>query len=91
MLLVRRVVGKSMLPQLREGQLVVGWRVFTSITPGNLVIFRHNGLEKIKRVAKLHNKQVFVVGDNQADSTDSRSFGPVPYDAIVAKVIWPRR
>ena len=35
---------------------------------------------------------VFVVGDNRADSDDSRSFGPVPTADIIGKaefIIWP--
>jgi signal peptidase I len=36
--------------------------------------------------------QVFVMGDNRANSADSRSFGPVPEDKIIGRafvVIWP--
>jgi signal peptidase I len=36
--------------------------------------------------------QVFVLGDNRSDSIDSRTFGPVPADDIVGRVvarIWP--
>ena len=35
---------------------------------------------------------VFVIGDNRADSDDSRSFGPVPVSSVVGKavlIIWP--
>ncbi len=35
---------------------------------------------------------VFVMGDNRANSTDSRAFGPIKIDSIVGKafvVIWP--
>ena len=35
---------------------------------------------------------VFVLGDNRANSDDSRSFGPVPYDLIKGRafiVFWP--
>jgi signal peptidase I len=36
--------------------------------------------------------RVFVLGDNRSDSIDSRTFGPVPADDIVGRVvarIWP--
>jgi signal peptidase I len=35
-----------------------------------------------------------VMGDNRPDSSDSRSWGPVPLDRIIGKVIyryWPPR
>jgi signal peptidase I len=35
---------------------------------------------------------VFVLGDNRAESDDSRSFGPIPQSSIIGKavfVIWP--
>jgi signal peptidase I len=30
---------------------------------------------------------VFVMGDNRADSVDSRTFGPVPIDSVVGRVL----
>jgi len=32
--------------------------------------------------------QVFVLGDNRHNAFDSRGNGPVPFDSIVARVIW---
>ncbi len=35
---------------------------------------------------------VFVMGDNRCDSTDSRTFGPIPESSIVGRafaIIWP--
>jgi len=37
--------------------------------------------------------EVFVLGDNRADSVDSRQFGPVPVSDIIGRVVarlWPR-
>ena len=36
--------------------------------------------------------EYFVLGDNPADSRDSRAFGPVPYERIIGRVwlrVWP--
>lgn len=87
--LLRRVVGRSMLPTLNGGQLIVvycgRWRV------GDVVLLRHNGLEKIKRVVQIDGARVFVVGDNEAQSTDSRHFGWLPRASVRGKVVWPRK
>lgn len=77
-----------MHPTLRKGMLVLAIR-FLHIGPGDVVIVRHNNLEKVKRVEKLQDKQVFLIGDNPDSSTDSRAFGWLPQKAIIAKVIWP--
>ncbi len=42
----------------------------------------------------LEDGQYYVMGDNRPDSSDSRSWGPVPLDRIIGKVIyryWPPR
>jgi len=31
---------------------------------------------------------VFVMGDDRADSVDSRDFGPVPLDRVLGRVLW---
>jgi len=55
-----------------------------------VVIIRHNGKEKIKRVHEVADDKLFVLGDNAAASTDSRDFGWLPRETVTAKVIWPR-
>ncbi len=87
-IIVRRVSGDSMLPTLKPGQLVFGFRSQAAET-GNVVVFRHNGLEKIKRVAKVDDDKVYLLGDNPDHSTDSRQFGWISKKEIMAKVIWP--
>lgn len=78
-----------MLPTLMPGQLVVGRRT-DALRPGDVVIVSHNGLEKIKRIERTQGDLLYLLGDNPAASTDSRSFGWVQASAIVAKVVWPK-
>ena len=78
-----------MAPMLPHGQLVIG-RQTRELVPGDVVIVSHNGMEKIKRIEKHEGDLVYLLGDNPAESTDSRSFGWLPAKTIVAKVVWPK-
>lgn len=87
-LLVRRVVGDSMLPGLRPGQLVVGVRIVRRLKPGQVIIFERNGLEQIKRVSRVRGQEVYVLGDNPGRSTDSRTIGWIARGQVKARVLW---
>lgn len=80
-----------MLPVLPPGTLVVGVRIGRRIQIGQVVVVLHEGKEKIKRITDIRPGEVFVVGDNNDASSDSRHFGWLPVDVIQARVIWPRR
>lgn len=86
--LVRRVVGNSMLPTLRPNKIVFARRS-KDIKPGDIVVLYHDGLEKVKRVKYVSSSDVFVVGDNPAESKDSRTIGSVARSNVLAKVVWP--
>ncbi len=87
--IVRQVQGGSMLPSLRTGQLVVAKRTYR-VKPGDVVIVRHAGLEKIKRIKERQEDRLYLLGDNPAASTDSRTFGWIPVECVIAKVVWPK-
>lgn len=60
------------------------------IHPGDVVVFNHPHHGKmIKLVERLEmsGRSVFVVGRNE-DSIDSRTFGPIPSQMVVGKVVW---
>lgn len=90
LILVRRVVGISMMPTLMPRRLVLGTGWFRTLRNDQLVIIRHDGLEKIKRIQSISDNQVYVVGDNPSGSLDSRSFGWIPASSVMAIIIWPR-
>ncbi len=87
---LRRVVGSSMLPMLRPGQLIVATTNFKQLRPGMVVVLRKNNRELIKRIERIEDGKVFVIGDNPASSTDSRQFGWLDIRTVVAKVIRPK-
>ncbi len=90
-ILVRRVVGDSMLPTLGHGQLILASSWLWRPKPGDVIVARHHHLEKIKRIQQVDPlRGVFVLGDNPGQSTDSRHFGWLLPEEVVARVIWPR-
>lgn len=77
------------MPVLPPGTYVWGIRWFRKLVVGDTIIFLHEGKEKIKRIADMRSADLFVVGDHADASTDSRHFGWIPKDSVVAKIIWP--
>lgn len=87
---LRRVSGRSMVPTLTPGQLVIA-HPQSSMKEGDIIIFLHNGLELVKRIAAVTQAGYIVRGDNSSESTDSAQFGIVRESAIKGKVIWPKK
>lgn len=92
LLMIRRVVGKSMAPRLRAGRIVLATPLRRRLQPGQVVILEHHGKEKIKRIERIdgHKGVLFVIGDNLPESSDSRHFGWITQKAVRGRVIWPR-
>ena len=79
-----------MSPKLNPGQLLLATPVFRRLHPGQVVIIDQDGREKVKRIERINNDGVFVIGDNLHASTDSRHFGWLDHQQIIARVIWPK-
>lgn len=80
-----------MSPTLKEGQDVVSFNwSYLGNKPkvGDIVVIKVNGKEMVKRIQNVHDREVFVAGDNMIESTDSRQFGPIDIDQIVGKVVY---
>lgn len=77
-----------MLPKLKPGQdvLVLCW--FFKIEKGDLVAIKKQGKDMIKRVKAIKESEIFVLGDNEKVSLDSRNFGWIENSEIIGKVIW---
>ncbi|MGH9054313.1 MAG: nickel-type superoxide dismutase maturation protease [Acidimicrobiales bacterium] len=84
------VAGTSMLPAFEPGDhllVVPALRVH----PGQVVAVvdpREPGRLLVKRVHACSGGSVDVRGDNDASSTDSRSFGPVDRAQVVGRVVY---
>lgn len=79
-----------MVPVLPPETLVIGLRHTRRLKPGQVVIVLFEGKEKIKRIDKIQDDEVYLLGDHPETSQDSRYFGWLPISSIKARVIWPR-
>ena len=88
--IIRRIHGHSMVPVLPPKTLVIGLAWLKKCKAGDIVVFVHDGREKIKRVQEiLGDGSLYLVGEHPETSTDSRHFGAVDPSTIRAKIIWP--
>ncbi|KNB51918.1 nickel-type superoxide dismutase maturation protease [Streptomyces caatingaensis] len=85
------VYNPSMVPTLNPGdQLVVQYGA--SVRPGDVVVLRHpfrQDLLIVKRAVERRDGGWWVTGDNPLVENDSREFGAVPDELVVARA-WAR-
>ncbi len=77
-----------MKPGLRAGQVVL-FSHSRNFNKGDIVLAFMDGREVVKRVAEYKDGQVFLLGDNDTSSTDSRKHGWLIDRHIHGKLIWP--
>jgi signal peptidase I len=92
------VEGDSMLPAFRHGDRVLVWAwAYRSRppAPGDVVVVRDPERADrvlIKRVASpplgAPAGHLYVLGDNEPMSRDSRCFGALPRSAVIGRVLW---
>jgi nickel-type superoxide dismutase maturation protease len=92
------VEGNSMTPTLKPGdRVLVDLWTYRNRTPetGDLVLLQGPGpVKMVKRVSAVEpgGRSLHVLGDNPAESADSRHFGPFPREKVRGKVFfryWP--
>lgn len=79
-----------MEPTLRPGDWTLGVRRPARLQPGDIVVAEHPdrpGFRLVKRVTDVEGEGYRIAGDHTDHSTDSRHFGPVPPDAVVARLV----
>jgi phage repressor protein C with HTH and peptisase S24 domain len=89
------VANASMLPTYRHGDCLLVLYGVRRIRVGDVVLVRRPELLLVKRVAEVAaDGSVTVLSDNALVGTDSRAFGPVPSEDVVARVLlryWRRQ
>lgn len=77
-----------MLPALESGQKVITFNWSKEYKVGDLVVIKLEKREIVKRLKGIKKDQVFVIGDNEKYSTDSRALGWIDREKLVGKVIY---
>jgi len=81
-----------MVPALRDGDFVLVHSVPAArIRPGDVVVARHpgraDGLLVIKRAVRREDAGWWVLSDNEFVTSDSREFGAVPDERVLARAV----
>ncbi len=83
------VAGDSMEPTLRSGEWWLARRT-RRVAVGEVVVVRQpeqGDLLTVKRITRREGAHWWVEGDNAAHSRDSRHFGPVTDEAVLARLV----
>lgn len=82
------VAGQSMEPSLREGDWLFVLPPRRAPRPGDVVVVRdprEPARLLLKRVAEVRDDACVVIGDSADHSTDSRTFGAVPFAQVIGR------
>lgn len=86
------VSGVSMIPTLAPGERLLV-RLDGPIVIGDIVVFQRANQFDVKRILRIEVDGVFVQGDNDQVSTDSRAYGLIPHDNVIGVAtyrLWPK-
>ena len=96
MLTIKKVTGNSLSPFFLPGDFVLlytWFRGFSSLKPGDLVVFTHPEIGQMIKYVKTNDPEnaVILMAGTYSDSISSHKLGPIPYTSILGKVILPIR
>ena len=86
------VSGLSMIPTLAPGERLLV-RLDGPIVLGDVVVFNREQQFDIKRILRIEADGIFVQGDNDLVSTDSRTYGLIPHENVIGVAtyrLWPK-
>lgn len=86
------VSGLSMIPTLAPGERLLV-RTDGPIVIGDIVVFERESRFDIKRILRIEADGIFVQGDNDLVSTDSRTYGVIPHEEVIGVAtyrLWPK-
>lgn len=89
MIYLRRVVGQSMLPTLRPGQVCIFIKKHR-YQPGDIVLAKAKGRPVVKRI-HFWQSEIHLKGDNHQESTNYVITKRSRKNRIMAVLWWPRR
>jgi phage repressor protein C with HTH and peptisase S24 domain len=86
------VSGLSMIPTLAPGERLLV-RTDGPIVIGDIAVFRRGDQFEVKRITRIEADGIFVQGDNDLVSTDSRTYGVIPHEEVIGVAtyrLWPK-
>lgn len=87
-----KVVGDSMYPTFKNGEYLHARRIKSNedLVRNHVYVFTSpTGEIVIKRLKFITQHGLYFIGDNTSCSYDSRSYGYVPRETVIAEVIYP--
>lgn len=87
-LVVVRVDGDSMFPTLKDKRIYLGKYNYDLQVDKIYIYYNPQGIPVIKRLKFIKDGKCYFVGDNSNNSIDSRHYGYVSTENIIAQLIW---
>ena len=94
--LITQMRGQSMFPAMKDGDLIIGYRLQGEYAKGDVIAYTAQGGEIIyptyprdgaEYPQRVPEGCVYVLGDYRTTAQDSRDFGPIPLKDVQGKVI----